>query len=119
MEKEYSQWFAKAEKDLDTAKYLMKDERKEESLFFLQQAAEKALKAVYIKKFDKLLKTHDLFLLSREVKAPKEIQEICKKLTLAYQYTRYPDIAKKNTEDEIEEFLSSTEDIIKWTKNNL
>jgi HEPN domain-containing protein len=34
--------------------------------FFAQQAAEKALKAVYIKNFGKLIKTHDLFLIGKK-----------------------------------------------------
>ena len=119
MENEYEKWIKKAEKDLDTAKYLINGEREEEGLFFLQQSAEKSLKAVYIKKFGKLLKTHDLVLLARKVNAPENIHAICKRLTLSYQYTRYPDVIKKNAEEEIKEFMKDTTEIIKWTKRNL
>jgi HEPN domain-containing protein len=115
---EYKNWIKKAEEDLDTAIYNLKGDKIEAGLFFLQQSAEKALKAVYIKKFKKLLKTHDLVRLSREVKAPENIEEICKELTRVYQYTRYPDakIDSEVTAEEIEKFKQGVEEIIKWIK---
>src|SRR3989344_9350293 len=97
---ETTKWLKQAEKDLDTAKYNIDGERTDAGLFFLQQSAEKALKAVYIKKFKDLLKTHDLVLLSKKVNAPKNISDKCKKLTLVYQYTRYPDVIEENISEE-------------------
>lgn len=96
-------WIEQAEKDLDTAKYNLKGEKIEAGFFFLQQAAEKALKAVYIKKFKELLKTHDLFLIAKKLESPKQILEYCKKLTPAYQYTRYPDVPQVENLEELEE----------------
>jgi len=40
-------WFSKAERDLDSARYNMKGGKHEVAAFLSQQAAEKALKALY------------------------------------------------------------------------
>ena len=118
--KEYEEWFAKAEKDLKTAKYNLKGNELEAAAFFLQQSAEKALKALLIKKTKKLMKVHDLVILARKVDAPKEIIGYCQRLTIVYQQVRYPDISyKTNLEEEINELLIYAEEILKWTKNNL
>ena len=43
------------------------------TVFYSQQATGKALKAIYISEFSKLLKIYDLVKLAREVKAPGRI----------------------------------------------
>ena len=117
---EYIIWVQKAEQDLDAANYLIKGKKYEESVFFLQQSVEKALKYIYIKKFKKLIKTHDLVLLAREIKTPENILEKCKKLTLAYQYTRYPDIPKiEDIKEDALEFLNFANEVLKWVKENI
>lgn len=99
---ESKDWFRQAEKDLDTAKFNLDGGKIEAGVFFLQQSAEKALKAVYINKFKKLLKVHD-----------------CKKLGPAYQYTRYPDVLKvENLNELASEFFDYTKEILKWAKKN-
>ncbi len=118
--KEFNKWIEQAEKDLDTANYNLKGNRNDAGFFFLQQSAEKALKAVYLKKFKKLFKTHDLFILAKRLNAPKEILDYCKKLTPAYQYTRYPDVIQIKELAELEEdFLNYCNEILKWCKKNL
>jgi len=93
----------KAEQDLDTAKYNIKGKKLAGGLFFLQQSAEKALKVLYIKKFKKLFKTHN-----------------CELLSPAYQYTRYPDVAKVTAlEQRADEFLEYAEEVLRWAKKNL
>lgn len=117
---EYKEWLKKAEQDFDTAKYNINGGKLEAGLFFLQQTAEKSLKALYIKKFNELLKTHDLFILSKKLNIPQRLQEFCKKLSPAYQYTRYPDVSEKtNLEERAKEFLNYAEEILQWTKKNL
>ena len=107
MGNEYNLWLKKAEQDLDTAKYNIEGRKFDAGLFFLQQAAEKSLKALHIKKFRELFKTHDLVILARKLKAPKNIEDFCKELTLAYQYTRYPDVSEgENLENKAERFSS-------------
>jgi len=117
---EYKKWIEQSEKDLDTAKYNLEGKKIEAGIFFLQQSAEKALKALHIKKYKELLKVHDLVLLAKKVNAPKNIIEYCKKLSPAYQYTRYPDsIPIDNLHQIAYEFLNYTEEILKWVKKNI
>lgn len=117
--KDFENWIKKAEQDLDTAQYLKNGNKLEESLFFIQQTVEKSLKAVYIKEHKQLIKTHDLVFLAKEVKAPKEIIEKCKKLTLVYQYTRYPDIPEvEDFKGDVAEFFNLAQEVIKWVKEN-
>ncbi len=117
---DYEKWLNKSEEDFSVANYNFDGDKTEAGFFFLQQAAEKSLKAVYIKKFNDLLKAHDLFLIARKVDAPKKILEYCKKLTPAYQYTRYPDVSfTENLNDLKEDFIFYCEEIIKWCKENI
>ncbi len=89
---EYERWFVQAQEDFDTACFNIKGKKWKAGVFFLQQAVEKALKSLVIKKFRKLTKTHDLLLLAREVAVPQNIADSCAKLNPAYGYTRYPDV---------------------------
>ena len=92
---EYVKWFEQAEEDYDTAKYNIDGGKFKAGAFFLQQSTEKALKAVYIKKFNNLLKIHDLVLLAKKIKAPEEVIILCSKLNPLYIDTRYPNLEKK------------------------
>ena len=83
-------WIKKAEKDLDDAEFNFGGGRFEVAAFLAHQAAEKALKALYKKRFKRLLKIHDLQKLSAELKAGKRIVETCRELNPHYLATRYP-----------------------------
>lgn len=52
--KEVEKWIKKAEKDLVTARVDLNNKEYEAAAFFSHQAAEKALKALYILKFKRL-----------------------------------------------------------------
>ncbi len=117
---EYKEWMKRAEQDSETAEYNLKGGKLEAAAFFMQQAAEKALKAVHIKKFGTFPKIHDLVVLANKVSAPKEIVSYAKLLTPAYLYTRYPDyIKKEELIAKIEDLTKYCEEILKWTKKNL
>ena len=119
-ENESQIWFEKAEEDFETAKYNLKGNRIEAAVFFLQQSAEKALKAVYIGKFKNIIKVHDLVLLAKRVKAPLKIIDFCTELGPAYQYTRYPDVIPvDNLKEKAIKFVNSVKSILKWTKENI
>ena len=120
MKNEYDEWFDKAEKDLITAEYNIKGEQLEAGAFFLQQSAEKALKAVYIKLKGELFRTHDLVTLARQLNAPKEIEESCQQLNPAYNYTRYPDAVKNvNLGEIIEELKESAVEVLEWARKKI
>ncbi len=73
MEEEIKAWVAKAENDLKVAKDNLGLTNYEDVCFHCQQAAEKALKAVYILQKGKLEKVHDLVRLGSQIEAPVEI----------------------------------------------
>ncbi len=86
MEEDIQRWRDRATEDLETAKFNFRGEKYRAAAFFSQQAAEKALKALYIKRFRKLKKAHDLFLLATELNLPGDLVELCKELSPACLY---------------------------------
>lgn len=120
MKQETKTWLQKAEDDFDTAKFNINAGKKEGGVFFLQQTVEKALKALIIKQSGQLLKSHDLLLLAKRANAPSKIQQYCKELSPAYQYTRYPDVPFDEDLNSLSsQFIKYTEEILKWVKKNL
>lgn len=117
---ETKEWLKQAEKDFGTAKYNLNGGEIEAGVFYLQQSAEKALKSLYIKRYKKLIKIHDLNLLAKKIDAPSNIIEYCKKLNPSYSYTRYPDVLKvDNLDIKAKEFLSYVEEILQWVKKKI
>jgi len=120
MGEEVLNWWKQAKADFETAEFNAKGGMFEAAAFFSQQAVEKGLKAVYIKKFGELLKTHDLVLLGRKVGLPLNLIELCKSLTPAYIYTRYPDVAPINNMREVSRgLLSQAREVMKWVEKAL
>lgn len=120
MRSEIENWRKKALDDLETAKVNLENERYDAAAFYSQQSVEKALKALYIKKFKSLRKTHDLVLLARELKSPSEIVDLCKELSPAYTYTRYPDVTKiKDIKKVSKKLIEHAEEVLKWIKKIL
>lgn len=92
MKEECKKWFKKAKEDLRTAKFNYRGKRYDVVAFFCQQAVEKALKALSIEKTGEFRKIHDLKLLGKQVGLPKKYIPLCEEISLAYVYSRYPDI---------------------------
>ena len=116
---EYKKWIEQSEKDLDTAKYNLEGKKIEAGIFFLQQSAEKALKALHIKKYKELLKVHDLVLLAKKLSAPEDIRIKCSKINPSYIDTRYPDVPKAYSEVDTIEIVKLAEEVISWIEKNL
>ncbi len=120
MRKEIQNWWKKAKQDLDSAKYNFKGKRYDVSAFLCQQSAEKALKALLLKKSGKVRKIHDLVELGKNVGLPADLLDSSKELTLAYIYTRYPDVPEvKNFGKIVRRFLKVSEETLKWVKKQL
>src|SRR3989338_4223532 len=102
---ESEKWISSGEEDLDVAKSNLENGKLRAAGFFAQQAAEKSLKALYIKKFKQLYKVHDLVILARKVGAPQEILEICDELEPLYTATRYPDDIMNYVQNDIEDLI--------------
>ncbi len=113
-------WLQKARSDLKAAKYNFDGNNFDLAAFLCQQAAEKALKAVYITKFKELKKTHDLVFLAKELGAPQKLVDYCKELSPAYIYARYPDGAEfPELGEMVVKFLAYAKDVVLWSEKNL
>src|SRR3989338_10074087 len=112
-------WLEKARGDLKASKDSLNSKNYEWACFQAQQASEKALKSLYIKKYKKLLKIHDLVLLARKINAPKEIIVLCSKINPAYTDARYPDLSRDYSEKDAQEIINFAEEVLKWTKKSL
>jgi HEPN domain-containing protein len=116
----FSRWINQAERDLKTSKNDLKSEDYHACLFWIQQAAEKALKAVLIYDSLGLIKTHDLILLARKCKAPRNIIEMCALLNPFYTMTRYPDVTYEELDlEELEENINYAQQILEWCKKRI
>lgn len=115
MREEVNEWLDKAEHDLDTAEVNLNNERFDAAAFFAHQAAEKALKALYILKYKRLWKIHDLVELGRKINLPQGILQACDALNPHYIDTRYP-IGSNYDKDIAEEALNNAKMVVKWVK---
>ena len=86
-------WFRQAEKDLENAKWEKKGGFYEWSCFSAQQAAEKALKAVY-QKLGGTAWGHSVWALLKgleeKLEIPNQLKEIARRLDRFYIPSRYP-----------------------------
>jgi len=124
MKPEVEKWWKQAERDLKSAKNSFKSKDYYVSSLLAQQSVEKALKALYIKKFNELIKTHDLVFLANKIKLAEELIELCDKLSKVYIETRYPDASGRlpsetfSKEDSLNH-INIAEEIIKWIKKEI
>lgn len=116
LEEDVKDWMEKAEHDLNTARINKQQKVYDAAAFFCQQALEKALKALYIKKSKRLIKTHDLYFLGKKVNLPRDLIEICKKITTFYVETRYPNSYTEFDEEKVSDAIEKTEKVIEWVK---
>ena len=120
MKEEVKRWWRMAKDDLDKALILFKNKKYDGTTFYCQQSVEKGLKALYLKERSKIKKIHDLVELGKDVNLPQNLLDYCKELTLAYIYSRYPDIKlEKNIRSISANFLKYAKEILKWIKERL
>lgn len=94
MREEVILWFEQAKDDLKNAEKNLAQDIYYVCAFLSQQAAEKALKAYYIKtKREIPVKTHNLITLGKALEVPEEILSYLRELNSDYVTTRYPDAA--------------------------
>lgn len=115
MSDEAAQWRRLATTDLATARQLLTD-----GIFYAQQAAEKALKSLWIARRGEMApKTHNLVALSTELGGSDEVVQAAAELAPEYVLTRYvtPDVA--SPEDSYDErsgriHLAAADTIVNW-----
>ncbi len=94
MRDETLRWLEQAEEDLETARISLDAERFYAAAQFGEQAAEKALKGLYIdRKLALPPRTHALRWLAEEVDAPTEMLPSLDAMADKYLTSRYPDAA--------------------------
>jgi len=122
---EVKDWWDQAIADLSNSKMNLKNKAYYVSVTLSQQAAEKALKALYLKLESKVPpKIHDLVELSRLVKSPIKITSSAEKLTITYFTSRYfgagPEIPVKYYNlDKAKHHLIEAEEIIGWVTKKI
>lgn len=120
MNEDYKKWLNKANKDLTSASNAIQFSDYELSAFLCQQSVEKALKAMYIKKFNELKKTHDLLFLGTKLELPKDLINVCEELNPFYFITRYPDVSDDIcTEEDANRCLKNAKEVLTWIKKNI
>jgi len=112
-------WWKKGMKDFDSARVNFKEKLYDVAAFLCQQSIEKGLKALYLKKFKRLIKTHDLYYLGKKLNLPKNLLGICEEISSFYVETRYPDTYAEFDEENVSPAIEKTEKVLKWIKNKI
>ncbi len=76
MKEDAERWLRQAKEDLRAAQYNFYGKKYKVAAFLCQQSAEKALKALLIKKTNEFPKIHDLMKLARLLNCPDNILEL-------------------------------------------
>lgn len=112
---EADRWLEKAQKDWSDAEVNFKHGLYEVCAFLSHQAAEKALKALYILRFKRLWKIHDLKKLAEKVDADRKTVDLGSKLNPHYLATRYP-LDVEFTEDIAKTALDNSKEVLEWAQ---
>jgi HEPN domain-containing protein len=114
------EWLNRAMSNLALAKSKIPGTYLEDLCFEAQQAAEKAIKAVMIRRNIEFPYVHDLArLLSMLEEAGEEIPEIVRKAEELTRYaliTRYPGIVRPVSEQEYAEAVAVAEEVVRWAE---
>ena len=123
MAKTAEEWLIQADDDMETAEHLFSTGRYVHAVFFSHLSIEKALKAIYHKKFNEMPpKTHSLsWLLERNGLNPTgTMEEFIDRLDYASIVTRYPEelmkIRAAYPRPVVEEILSQAKEVLVWAK---
>lgn len=124
MREEVRNSWEQAQEDLKTAEVLLESKRYYACVFFSQQAAEKAIKALYIQMKRQLPMTHNIVELSQNLKAPSEVVEAAQELNPDYMTTRYPNAAngipaRMYSEKSAKMHLGCANIVMEWVKRLL
>ena len=84
-------WLSQADNDFAFAKIALESGYYSQCCFICQQAGEKALKAVLMKRGAKVVFSHSLFQLCQQLGFNGRLEAAAKKLDTYYTTTRYPD----------------------------
>ncbi len=118
-------WLQRAQSSLEIAKYPMESASvfADDLCYQAQQAVEKALKAVFVKRNWKLRYTHDIRelivgLRHQGLSVPKEIDGAARLTKYAVE-ARYPNFIELATKDDLAEAIRLAEIVVEWVANQL
>lgn len=117
------EWLNRARSNLIQAKALQPGVYLEDLCFNAQQAAEKAIKAVFIRRGVEFPYIHDLTELLRILQeageqVPNSVKETGR-LTRFAIFTRYPGIGRPVSRKEYEEVIAIAEEVVRWAEEQL
>jgi HEPN domain-containing protein len=113
-------WWRQADADLASGEIMLTNSRWYAASWFAQQAAEKALKALWIEQtHQEAVRTHDVRLLGRSVNAPNHVEQDLTTLFPIFSLTRYPDALGSApidtiTEVEARQHIDSARRVLQW-----
>lgn len=125
MTDEAAQWLRLAQVDFRTASQLVQDQIYYAAVFFAQQAAEKALKGLWIARFRQLApRTHNLVTLARELDGDALLIQAAAELSPEYILTRdsTPEVASPEDlydRQSAEIHLDAARSIVDWAESRL
>ncbi len=125
MKEEVKKWMEQANADLNAAKKNLKIKIYYLSVQCSHQAAEKALKALFIDINNEMPeKTHDLIKLGKNVEIPQNHYEALYELNPEWIPSRYPDAStlspvKSYDESSAKLHLRKAEEVMKWVKQQI
>ncbi|MDP3563786.1 MAG: HEPN domain-containing protein [Methanoregula sp.] len=115
------EWFRQAQYDIGTAESLVSAERYPPVIFFCHLALEKALKALYVEKFnDPADKTHSLVFLVEilELELPQKFMDslfVINRIGITGRYPHNLDVVlEQYTKEKTEKILRETKEILTW-----
>lgn len=118
---DYKEWLRLARQDLESAKIVFKQKLYYVVAFLLHQALEKGLKALYIRKFEILIKIHNLIFLAKKLDLPKKFLNTFRRVNPFYIESRYPPLAVRSRykEKDIKALIKKVEEVIEWLEKTL
>lgn len=124
MRLEIENWLKQAEADLRKAGILFKSREFDGSVFFCQQSAEKALKAVALERLRESPKGHSIIYLAQLVRLPGGMMSGIRDLNPEYLITRYPDMASGAPSELYDEEIASrhletARAVMEWAKKQM
>lgn len=128
MRTEVRVWWEQAKADFVTAEANLREKRYYASVFFCQQAVEKALKAYVLKRTrnpqSSEMFSHSLIFLARTCRLPGKFHSFMRDLTSEYVNTRYPSATEEPPEVLYDEkiasrTLASGKEVVQWIEKHL
>ena len=125
MAQDWRPWLETAEHELREARGSLGAGSYQSAAFFSHQAAEVALKALWMHEADGLPpRTHNLVDMAEHLEAPKEILPAARDLNPLYSATRDPDVANGNPGKNYDEAnasraIAGAEEVFQWCSRRL